>query len=154
LEALNEEASMAEQAAPNLLQDLSAALSGVVATVSSSVVAVQSPRSRSSGFVWRPGLVVTADEALADDGEIAVILPGGETMAARLAGRDPTTDVALLRVDRSDLHPVPLYETSLAPGALALVVGGEAGTATAALGVVSHASGPWRSLRGGEIDAD
>jgi S1-C subfamily serine protease len=144
---------MAEQASPNLLQDLSAALTGLLATISSSVVAVQSPSSRSSGFVWRPGLVVTADQALADDGEIVVVLPGSEAVAARLAGRDPSTDVALLRVDRSDLRPVPLYDASLAPGALALVVGSMAGTATAALGVVSHASGPWRSLRGGEIDA-
>jgi S1-C subfamily serine protease len=144
---------MAEQASPISLQDLSAALTGLVARISSSVVAVQSSRSRSSGFAWRPGLVVTADEALADEGEITVILPGGETIAARLAGRDATTDIALLRVDRLDLQPAPLDNASLAPGALALVVGSQAGTATAALGVVSHASGPWRSLRGGEIDA-
>jgi S1-C subfamily serine protease len=144
---------MAEQASPISLHDLSAALTGLVARVSSSVVAVQSPRSRSSGFVWRPGLVVTADEALADEDEIAVVLPGGVTVAARLAGRDPTTDVALLRVDRSDVPPAPLRDASLGPGALALVVGSEVGTATAALGVVSRASGAWRSLRGGDIDA-
>ena len=54
------------------LQALSAALAGAVAAVAPSVVAVHSPRSRSSGFVWRPGLIVTADEALAEEGEVAV----------------------------------------------------------------------------------
>ena len=60
------------------------------------VVAVHSHRSRSSGFVWRPGLIVTADEALSEEGEFAVTLAGGETVPAQLVGRDPTTDVALL----------------------------------------------------------
>jgi S1-C subfamily serine protease len=61
-----------------------------------------------SGFVWRQGLIVTADEALSEDGEFAVTLSGGDTVPAQLVGRDPSTDVALLRVDRSDLRPVPL----------------------------------------------
>ena len=46
------------------LQDLSTALAGLVASSAPSVIAVQSHRLRSSGFVWRPGLIVTADEAL------------------------------------------------------------------------------------------
>src|SRR5712671_799362 len=81
-------------------QQLSDALAGIVDRASSSVVAVHSARSRSSGFVWRQGLIVTADEALDDEGGITVVLPGGETLAANLVGRDPTTDVALLLVDR------------------------------------------------------
>ena len=73
--------------------------------------------------------------------------------SARLVGRDHTTDIAVLRVDRSDLPPIPL-ETQAAPvGALALAVGAEDGAPTAALGVVSHSIGPWWSLRGGEINA-
>src|SRR5262249_58395810 len=63
-----------------------------------------------------------------------------------------TTDIALLRVD-ADLPPSPIDKWPLAVGALVLAVGTEDGTSTAALGVVSRASGPWRSLRGGEIDA-
>jgi S1-C subfamily serine protease len=76
----------------------------LVASTAPSVTTVQSHRSRSSGFVWPPGLIVTADEVLSEDGEFAVTLSGGDTMPAQLVGRDPTTDVALLRVDRSDLR--------------------------------------------------
>jgi S1-C subfamily serine protease len=135
------------------IQDLSAALAGLVANAAPSVVAIHSSRSRSSGFVWRPGLIVTADEALAEDEEFTVMLPGGDTVAAQLAGRDPTTDVAVLRIDRSDLRAVSLVESPVAAGALAMAVGAEDGTSTTALGVVSRAAGPWRSMRGGEIDA-
>jgi S1-C subfamily serine protease len=135
------------------MQDLSAALVSLVANGSSSMVAILSGRSRSSGFVWRPGLIVTADEALTEDEEFAVKLPGGDAVPAQLAGRDPTTDVALLRVDSSGLQPVSLVETPVATGALAVALGACDGTSTAALGIVSRAGGPWRSMRGGEIDA-
>ena len=135
------------------LQDLSGALVGLVAAAAPAVVSVQSHRSRSSGFVWRPGFIVTADEALADEGDVAVELSGGNTVAATVAGRDPATDIALLRIDRTDLPPAALNELELAAGAVAVVVGAEDGEPTAALGVVSRAGGPWRSMRGGEIDA-
>ena len=89
---------MTESAPFTQLQDLSTALASLVASTAPSVAAVQSHRSRSSGFVWRPGLIVTADEALSEDGELAVTLSGGDTVPAQLVGRDPTTDVALLRL--------------------------------------------------------
>jgi S1-C subfamily serine protease len=133
-------------------QDLSAALADLVAGVAPSVVAIRSDRLRSSGFVWRPGLIVTADEALSEEDKFIVTLPGGDTVAAQLVGRDSTTDVALLRVE-SDLQPVSLAASTVTAGALVVAVGAEDGTSTVALGVVSRASGPWRSLRGGEIDA-
>jgi S1-C subfamily serine protease len=137
----------------NPLQDLSAAVSSLVTAAAVSVVAVHSRRSRSSGFVWRPGLVVTADEALAEDADLTVVLPGGETVSAELLGRDPTTDIALLRIERSELQPISLGSPSLSAGAVALAVGNEEGTPTASLGSVALAAGAWRSLRGGEIDA-
>ena len=144
---------MSEPAPSAPMQDLSAALAGLVARVAPGLVSVHYRRSRSSGFVWRPGLIVTADEALPEEGELAATLPGGDTIAARCVGRDPSTDIALLRVDRSNLPLVSLAVSSVAVGALVLAVGAEDGTPAAALGLVSRATGPWRSLRGGEIDA-
>jgi S1-C subfamily serine protease len=134
------------------LQDLSAAFTGLVAKVAPSIVSVSSHRSRSSGFVWRPGLIVTADEALSEEGELAVTLPGGDIVAAQLAGRDSSTDVALLRIDRAGLEPVLLEALPVATGALAMAAGAENGAPIVAVGVVSRAGGAWRSLRGGEID--
>jgi S1-C subfamily serine protease len=135
------------------LQDLSGALVSLVAAAAPAVVSVHSHRSRSSGFVWRPGLIVTADEALADEGDVAIALRDGTTVAAKIAGRDPTTDIALLRIERTELPPASLDGAELAAGAVAVVVGIEDDGPTAALGIVSRAGGPWQSLRGGQIDA-
>lgn len=135
------------------LEALSASLADHVARTALSLVAVHSYRARSSGFAWRPGLIVTADEALAEEGEIRVVLPSGEAVTATIAGRDPTTDVALLRVEGTDVAAAAWAEGSPSAGALALAVGQGDGSATAALGVVSVSGGPWRSMRGGEIDA-
>jgi S1-C subfamily serine protease len=144
---------MSEPLPLSLLTDLSAALASLVVKVTACVVSVNSHRSRSSGFLWQPGLIVTADEALSEEGEFAVTLFGGETVGAQLVGRDPTTDVAVLRIDRPNLPSVPLVASPVTTGALAMAVGAENGAPIAALGVVSRAAGPWRSLRGGEIDA-
>ena len=135
------------------LQDFSATLSGLVAATAASVVSVHSKGARSTGFVWRPGLIVTADDALAEEGEVQVSPRAGTSLSAHIVGRDPTTDVALLRIDRTDLPALTFAAGSPAAGALAVLVGMEDGTATAALGIVCLSGPPWRSLRGGEIDA-
>jgi S1-C subfamily serine protease len=135
------------------IEVVSTALEGMVAGLAPSLVSVVSHRMRASGFVWRAGLIVTSDEGLAEEGEIGVTLPGGEGIAARLVGRDPSTAVALLKVERADLRPVAMAAAIPSPGALALALGAEAGAPTAALGLVSVSRGPWQSMRGGEIDA-
>ena len=135
------------------LSSFSAELQRLVAAAAPAVVAVHSHRSRASGFVWRTGFVVTADEALAEEGEISVVLAGGVAKKATLAGRDPSTDVALLRVEGADAAPARLDTGAVKPSALALVVGARDGETLAALGIVSLAGPKWRSLRGGEIDA-
>jgi S1-C subfamily serine protease len=132
---------------------LSQSISSVVERAAPGVVSVTSRHARASGFVWRPGLIVTAEEALAEDGEVMVQLHGGESVSATRVGRDHSTDVALLRVDRADLAVLPLATSYPPVGALSIVVGADDGSASAALGVVSRAAGPWRSMRGGDIDA-
>jgi S1-C subfamily serine protease len=135
------------------LQQLSDALTDMVTRAAPSVVAVHSGRSRSSGFVWRSGLIVTADESLDDEGDIAVALPGGEMSAATVVGRDPATDVALLLIDRTNGPLTNLESASVPAGALACTVGSLQGASITAFGIVSLVGGSWRSFRGGEIDA-
>jgi S1-C subfamily serine protease len=136
---------------------LSSAIAGAVAQATPAIVSVHSHRSRASGFVWRPNLVVTPDEALADEGEISIKLSDGSIRPARIAGRDHTTDVALLRLDTRDdakaIAPIRLSPDVPMLGSLSVVVAAERGLPTAALGAVSLVGGRWRSLRGGEIDA-
>jgi len=135
------------------LTSLSASLSGLVAATAPSIVAIHSHRALSSGFIWKTGMIVTADEALADEGEVAVTLSGGKRISATIAGRDPTTDIALLRADIDAVSPIALDGSAPSAGALAVVVGGREGEAVAALGVVATSGVAWRSMRGGEIDA-
>src|ERR1700754_1088736 len=116
---------------PTILPALSAALAEIVARTKSAIVSVHSHRSRASGFVWKPGLIVTADEALADEGEVSVKLADGTTLPARIAGRDHTTDIALLRVDANDnIAPVALSTVVPDLGSLSVVVAAENGVAT------------------------
>jgi S1-C subfamily serine protease len=144
---------MSDQSASSLLLTLSADLAGLVRDVAPSLVSIQSARARSTGFSWRPGLIVAAENALADNGENSIIAHDGASGPAHIVGRDPSTDVALLRIERTDLPKAPPAAAAPAAGALAVVAGAREGASSAALGVVSFVGPQWRSLRGGVIDA-
>jgi S1-C subfamily serine protease len=139
--------------AASILPSLSSALADIVARTKPAIVSVHSRRSRASGFVWKPGLIVTADEALADEGDVSIRFADGTDRPATIAGRDHTTDIALLRVDGGNGTPIALSSVIPELGSLSVVVAAEEGVATAALGMVSATGGRWRSMRGGDIDA-
>jgi len=134
------------------LSDLSTAYAGLVAAAAPSLVAVRSGRGRAAGFAFGTRLIVTADEPLDDDADLHVTLPGGEEIAGALVGSDPTTDIALIRIDR-DLPPLTSSHDVPPAGTLAFALGAANGAPRVAAGVVAFAGGPWRSLRGGVIDA-
>ena len=131
----------------------STALADLIRASAPSLVSVQSERARSTGFSWRPGLIVAAENALPDDGEVSIVAHDRTSNPAQIVGRDPSSDVALLRVARTDLPKAPAPAEAPAAGALAVVAGAREGAPTAALGVVSFVGPQWRSLRGGVIDA-
>jgi S1-C subfamily serine protease len=97
------------------IENVSAALEGIVAGLAPSVVSILSHRTQASGFVWRAGLIVTSDEGLAEEGEVHVTLPGGERVAAQIVGRDPSTAIALVKVERSDYGRSPWMQPSPRP---------------------------------------
>jgi S1-C subfamily serine protease len=136
-----------------VLSSFSSAVASLVARAAHAVVSVHSHRSRASGFVWKPGLVVTADEALAEEGEISITLSDGTARPASIVGRDHTTDIALLRFDAKEIAAIKLSPEVPPPGSLSIVVAAERGAPAAALGITSLTGGRWRSLRGGDIDA-
>ncbi len=140
---------------------LSHDFAALVAAAAPAVVAVHGGGRRpSSGIIWQPGIVVTAEETIATDSNngtgLAVVLPGGNRVEARLAGRDPSTDIAVLRYDAAP-PPQTFAATPAAAGLqagnLALTVGSAEGGAVATLGMVSFAGSPWQSRLGGHIDA-
>jgi S1-C subfamily serine protease len=136
---------------------LSNDLAALVAAAAQSVVAVHGGGRRpSSGIVWRPGIVVTAEETIVRDADLALTLPGGNQVPATLAGRDPSTDIAVLRYEAT---PAPKafattpFATDLRAGHFAVAIGSAEGEAVATLGIVALAGGAWRSRLGGQLDA-
>lgn len=133
---------------------LSGELAALVERTGGAIVGVNggSPWS-SSGIHWRPGVIVTAEEALARDEDLSVTLPGGRVVRASLAGRDPSTDVAVLRFEADGLPVADTADSSdMRAGHLVLAVGSYQGAAVASLGIVRFAGGAWESRRGGRID--
>lgn len=129
------------------------ALADIVAAASHSVVEIQSHRSLATGFIWRDGLVVTPDETLAEEGRILVEGADGSVCAAKLVGRDPATDIALLRVEGILTPASPAVGLPVRPGALALIVAAAESTPLVVFGSVAVAGPAWQSMRGGTIDA-
>src|SRR5205807_9109610 len=97
------------------------------------------PRGSSSGVIWRRGVIVTAEHALRRDEDIQVTLPDGRVVAASLAGRDASTDLAVLKCAEATSPGAEATDAaSIKPGSLALVVGRtRASGPVAALGAVS-----------------
>ena len=144
---------MSDKNSSSALLAFSTALADLIRASAPSLVSVQSERAQSTGFSWRPGLIVAAENALPDDGEVSIVTHDRALNPAQIVGRDPSSDVALLRVARTDLPKAPAPAEAPAAGALAVVAGAREGAPSAALGVVSFVGPQWRSLRGGVIDA-
>ena len=138
-----------------ILSSLSDELAQVVAGAGPVAVRVEARRRLSaSGIVWSTdGTIVTAHHAVERDENISVGLPDGGTIPATLVGRDPTTDVALLRVAATDLAATTWSEADNARvGHLVLALGRPGGSVMATLGVVSALDETWRTPAGGQID--
>jgi S1-C subfamily serine protease len=138
----------------NILTALSGRLEQIAEAASGAVVGVRAQGRRvASGFIWKPGAVVTAAGAIEADEELSVSLAADRGLAAQLAGRDPATGVAVLRV-REGLPDAPPFATGSQErvGRLVLALGrGDPGL-IAALGIVAAVGGPWQSQRGGSLD--
>jgi S1-C subfamily serine protease len=139
----------------NSLIAFSDAATQLVERSASSIVAVHGGgRWPSSGIHWRSGVIITAEEVLERDEYIKVALPGGRVVAASLAGRDPSTDVAVLRFQPGGLLAASTADAaSLRPGHVVLAIGNHEGAPIASLGIVAIAGPAWHSLRGGTIDS-
>jgi len=90
---------------PSFLAQLSTTIVETAAAVAPAIVEIASHRNLASGFVWREGLIITADEALADEGKILIEFADGTRHPASVVGRDPSTDIALLRIESTGTPP-------------------------------------------------
>lgn len=134
--------------------ELSQSLAEGVARAAASVVRVDGRRRGScSGVVWSAdGTIVTAHHGVEWDDEVAVGLPSGEAVPAEVIGRDPSTDLAVLRARASGLVTPSWSDGPLAVGQLALAVTRPGRGPRAALGVVARLGDAWRTRGGGKLD--
>lgn len=133
---------------------ISKSAASVVAQASQSVVRVDARRRHpASGIVWSAdGLILTAHHVVRRDDEIRVGLADGRELPATLVGRDPSTDLALLRVEATGLTAAAWREEgSLGVGELVLALGRPGQNVQASLGVISALGGAWRSMGGGKV---
>jgi S1-C subfamily serine protease len=117
-------------------------------------VAVHSgARGSTSGVIWRPGLIATAEHSVRREEEIQVTLPDGKVASAKVVGRDPFTDLAVLNCDAAGSAGAAMaHQAVFKAGQLALVVGRtRASGPVAALGIVSLVAADRRLWGGGAI---
>jgi S1-C subfamily serine protease len=146
---------MSASASLGPLTALSNDLAAAVDTVGRSVVAIHARRRiPASGVVWQPGVVIAAHHTIQRDDDITVTLHDGSTVTATLAGRDPSTDLAVLRLPDGTAAAPPVAPSAEPPrvGQLVLALGRPGSSVTASLGIVSAIGGEWRTWQGGTID--
>jgi len=137
------------------LTALSDDLSAAVESASRSVVAVHGGRRFGAiGVHWRQGVIVATDHSLERDEDLSVTLPDGTRVDAEFSGRDPSTDLAVLKVDAASCPVAQMTDAqALRIGHVVLAIARQGGDGPAAsMGVISALSGAWTTWRGGRVD--
>jgi len=136
-----------------VLQSLSTELAAAVESAGRAIVAIHARRRiPASGVHWRPGVIVATHHTINREEGITVTLPDGTTGPATLAGRDPSTDLAVLRLSDPGLPTASPRPDAPKAGELVIALGRPGSSLTASWGVVSRVAGPWRTWQGAEID--
>jgi len=137
-----------------VLTDVSTDLASIVESSSPSVARVEGRRRMpASGVIWsEDGLIVTAHHVLEREEKLRVGFGDDESVSASLVGRDPTTDLALLRAEASGLVPAGWSEDDgVKVGHLVLALGRPRSSVQATLGIVSALGNSWRTPVGGRV---
>jgi S1-C subfamily serine protease len=138
---------------PDPLVQFSHALASRAELANNAVVAIRLAHGRHiTGMVWAADLVIASEQSLPQQDEFELVVPGGAVVSAKIAGRDPSTNIAILRPAAPIVSPA-ISAGEARTGAIALAIGADgAGGASARLGLVNLAGAEWHSSRGGLID--
>ncbi len=137
----------------NVLGTLSSQLADAVDRVAPALVTVNGrQRLPASGVVYGQDLVITADHVLEREEDLTIVTHDGRTLPAHFVGRDPSNDIAVLRVEGLGIDPA-LAADAARVGELALAVGRPSDSGPmASIGIVSSIGGPIRIGRGGMLE--
>lgn len=145
---------MSDSNGNNLLAALSESMANAVEKAGAATVLVDGRRRMSaSGIAFAADLVLTADHVIEREEDIPVGLPDGSQLAARLAGRDPGSDLAVLRLPSAVAAVAETAPQEARIGQLVLALGRPTPEGIqASLGVISAVGGPVRTGRGGLLE--
>ena len=138
----------------SVLETISNEFAAAAEAVGPSVVAIYARRwMPGSGVVWRQGVVVTADHNIRREEDITIVGADGKTTKAELVGRDPSTDLAVLKLAPA-FAVAPIDETAaLKLGHFVLALGrSRSANVVASAGIIGAVGGEWRTWRGGRLD--
>jgi S1-C subfamily serine protease len=138
----------------NVLVALSNAMAEAVERAGAATLLIDARRRLpASGIAYSPDLVLTADHVLERDDDIRIALPNGDSVNARLAGRDPGSDLALLRLEKEILTVAETTPEKARVGQFALALGRPSLEGIqASLGIISAIGGAVRTGRGGLLE--
>lgn len=137
----------------NPLTDFSNGLTSAVEKGGANTILVDARKHYpASGIAYAEDIILTADHVVTREDDIKVLLPDGKSLSATVAGRDPGSDLALLRLAEKVLSPAKTSD-DVKVGQLVLALGrpNSAGM-QASWGIVTAISGPARTFRGGLLD--
>jgi S1-C subfamily serine protease len=138
----------------DLIEQFSSGLADRTAAAASFTVGIETGKRPASGILWRPDVVVASEQMLPEDAAALRVVQAGKTLNATLAGRDPSTNVAVLKLETPLGGTLPGAADPVRVGALTLLVGADSkGNPTARLAVVHALGEAWHSVAGGRIDA-
>jgi S1-C subfamily serine protease len=141
--------------AGNVFSELSNALADAVEKASASLVTVSARRRfGATGMAWgNDGVILTANHVVERDEDIKIGLPQGGDASAKLVGRDPGSDLAVLKTDGQLKAAEKAPDGSAKVGHMVLALGRPSDEGPMASGgVISAIGGPWRTYTGGQVE--
>ena len=119
----------------------------------STVMVIGRKRMPSSGVLYTPDLVLTAEHTIQRDDDILVQFADGSRFPAEVAGRDPGSDLVLLRISDGEGTPAVVSQEDVRVAELVLALGRPSASGIeVSLGVISAVDGPVRTHRGGMVE--
>jgi S1-C subfamily serine protease len=138
----------------NLLVELSDAVADAAELAGKSTVLVDARRRfPASGIAFTKDLILSANHVIEREEDIKVILADGSEVTGRLAGRDPETDLAVLRLDKPSASPAEVSQTPPRVGQFVLAIGRPSKNGIeSSFGTINSIGGPARTGRGGMLE--
>lgn len=137
----------------DMIEQFSAGLADRITAAGAFTVGIHTGKRPLSGILWRPDVVATSEQMLPEDTTLHVT-HAGQTVGATLAGRDPTTNIAVLKLASPIESTLPGAVDGLRVGHMVLLTGADQrGNVTGRLAMVHALGEAWQSMAGGRIDA-